>query len=201
MARFGKKDDIHVTPDTSHIHNPDVSHEESDVNIKSIVIFAVGLLAMGLVVHILMLFMYRALDAREAAKEGQPPPMALTSKEQVPPEPRLQAAPGWGVSVGKSDTAKLKEQGYRVNQEGQVDLELREPQAEMKVMRQVWEAELKGGTDSQTGQRRMSIDEAKQRLVQQGLPTRPVQDGKQKSQAIEAPTFWSSGQRTELVNQ
>ena len=36
MARRGQRDDIHETPDVSHIQNPDVTHEESDVNVKAI---------------------------------------------------------------------------------------------------------------------------------------------------------------------
>jgi hypothetical protein len=203
MARFGKKDDIHVTPDTSYIHNPDVAHEASDVNVKSIVIFAVGLAVLTGIVCVLMLLMFRALEAREARKDAkQPPaPMAMTEKEQLPPEPRLQAAPAFGVEVQKEDADRLKEQGFRVDEKGRVDLSLREPQAEMRVVRQLWEAELKGGMDQQTGQQRIPIEQAKHMLLQNGLPARQQTEGSQPMQGMDVPTFWSAGRKTEKRDQ
>jgi hypothetical protein len=35
----------------------------------------------------------------QAAKEVQPGPMALSQQERLPPEPRLQEAPGFGVTL------------------------------------------------------------------------------------------------------
>jgi hypothetical protein len=207
------RDDIHETPDVSHIQNPDVSHEHSDVNIRSIVVFAVGLVAVGLITHVLMLVMYKALDAREAKrKDSARPPMALTEKERIPPEPRLQAAPGFGVDAEKERAEELREAGYRVDQDGRVDLSLREPQAEMRVVRQAWEQQLKGGEkakDPLTGQPRIPIEQAKQMFLQKqaadqsgkgaqgGAPPRQAVD----VQGLDIPSFWSSGRQTEKSEQ
>jgi uncharacterized protein YgiM (DUF1202 family) len=212
MKKSGqKRDDIHETPDVSHIQNPDVSHERSDVNLKSIIAFAAGLAVLTGVVLVLMSVMYNVLDERERKQEGQPAPMALTEKEHTPPEPRLQAAPEFGVDVDKINVAEMREKGYRVNDNGRVDLSLREPQAELKVVRERWQQELEGKQpDRQTGQARIPIDQAKQMLIQQGVPTRqPAQQQQGNGQAVqpmdqhgmEMPSFWSSGQQTEKRDQ
>lgn len=207
MKKSGRSDDIHETPDVSHIQNPDVSHERSDVNIKSILIFAAGLVGLAVAVHLLILVMYRTLDAREAKEEGQPAPMALTGKEHIPPEPRLQAAPGFGVEVDKNNRDAVEKMGYKIDENGRADLSRKEPQAEMKVVRQQWEQELKGGADRQTGQPRMPIEQAMQMLVQQGVPTRQAGQGAQGSQptdghsSADIPSFWSAGQQMEKREQ
>jgi hypothetical protein len=212
MKKSGqKRDDIHETPDVSHIQNSDVSHERSDVNLKSIVVFAVGLAVLTGVVLVLMSVMYNVLDAREREQEGPRPPMALTEKEHTPPEPRLQAAPGFGVDVDKNRVAEMREKGYRVDDNGRVDLSLREPQAELKVVREQWQQELEGKQpDRQTGAARMPIEEAKRMLIQQGVPTRQPATQQQGNgpmgqpmdqHGMEMPSFWSSGQQTEKRDQ
>src|SRR5919199_3566938 len=110
-------DDIHMTPDVSYIQNPDVSHESSDVNVRSIIIFAGGLFLFGVIVHILMLLMFNYMEKRAERDEAAHPrgPMAITQKEMMPPEPRLQLAPGFGVSLGEGKDG--------------INLQLKEPNA------------------------------------------------------------------------
>src|SRR5215210_1260175 len=124
MARHGRRDDIHETPDVSHIQNPDVAHEESDVNVRAILQFVLGLLIFAAVVHVLMWYMLKFFERRQDKRKPPPAPMALTDKERLPPEPRLQGAPGFGVELGN---------GKRE------DLSLKEPTAEMKVVRAEWD--------------------------------------------------------------
>src|SRR6185437_9322595 len=92
-------DGRHVTetPDVSHLKNQDVTHEASDVNISGILKFVMGLTVLGAVVFVLMWGMFRLLNAQEAEKEPEAGPMAMTEEERLPPEPRLQAAKGFGV--------------------------------------------------------------------------------------------------------
>src|SRR6266700_5575007 len=78
------------TPDVSHIRNVEVSHEMSDVDVKGILMFAVALTVMTVVVYLLMLLMFKVLNKQEVGKEQKPSPMALSEKERLPPEPRLQ---------------------------------------------------------------------------------------------------------------
>ncbi|HET6646333.1 MAG TPA: hypothetical protein VFH01_03325, partial [Pyrinomonadaceae bacterium] len=121
MAKLGHSGNGHghvtETPDVSHVRNPDVTHEMSDVNVPGILKFVVGLVVMTFAVYILMWLLFSFFNAQEVRKEGEAPPgpMAMTEQESLPPEPRLQASKGFGVKL---------ENGEWVN------LEIREPQAE-----------------------------------------------------------------------
>lgn len=178
-------DDIHMTPDVSHIQNPNVSHEASDVNVRSIIIFAGGLLVFGIIVHILMLLLLNYMEKRADRDEAAHPrgPMAITQKEMLPPEPRLQLAPGFGVGLGEG-----KER---------INLQLKEPNAEYKELRKIWDDELQGKPDPRTGKTSMPIDEAMKKIVQDGqLHARPPADGQQQIDirgGLAIPSFTSSG--------
>lgn len=121
---------LHITetPDVSHIKNPDVTHEASDVSVSGVAKFVLGLTILCGVVFVLMWGMFRLLNAQEAEKEPPAGPMAMKPEERLPPEPRLQAAPGFGVKLKSGET---------------VSLEKREPEAEYRVLRAQWERELK----------------------------------------------------------
>jgi hypothetical protein len=70
--------------------NPDVAHEQSDVNIRGIVVFAVGLVVVAIVIHI---GLYRLLEFyREDAPRETPVAVAPRPEEQVA-APRLRIAP------------------------------------------------------------------------------------------------------------
>jgi hypothetical protein len=142
---------IHETPDASDIRNPDITHEVSDVDTRGILWFVLALaLIIGLAL-VLLRFMYNGFEAMAREAEGEKPVMARSAEERLPPEPRLQAAPGYQV-------------------EGQ-NLELKEPQAEWKVVRQKWEEELKGygivDPDQKIG--RMPIEEAIKQVGREGI--------------------------------
>jgi len=189
MARHGRRDDIHETPDVSHIQNADVMHEESDVNVRAILVFVLGLLFFAVVVLILMSFMLRFFKARQDAQTPKPAPMALSDKERLPPEPRLQGAPGFGVDLGN---------GQRE------DLALKEPSAEMKVVRKQWdEILLKGQKDQNGNIVAIPIEEAMRQVVDKGLPTRPQNGGPPLSVkgGMDIPSYQSSGQKTEKRDQ
>jgi hypothetical protein len=66
--------------------NPDVGHEQSDVNIRAIVLFAVALLIAAIVIHIGLYWLL------EFYREESPVVTAPRAEEQVPP-PRLQISP------------------------------------------------------------------------------------------------------------
>ena len=207
MTRLGKKDDIHITPDVSHIQNPDVAHETSDVNVSAILKFVIGLVIFAVVVHVLMWAMFKFLEERQVRFEraNPPAPMALTGQQQLPPEPRLQDARGWSVQVDAGSRREIEEQGYRVDQQGRVNLELEEPQAERKILTQVWEHELEHGkVDPNTGaQESIPIKQAMQQILSQGLPARQAVQGsdEQLSNGQQIPTYQSSGRMTERRKQ
>jgi len=184
MARIKHNghDRLHVTEtsDVSHIKNLDVTHEASDVSVSGVVRFVLGLSLLGVAVFVMMWAMFRFLYA-QAEKEPNPGPMAMRPEERLPPDPRLQAAKGFGVKL---------ENGEWVN------LENREPEAEYRVLREQWERQLKcespEGTPA-TGANCTPIETAIDNLVGGGsLKTRA-------GQAAEAspPSSWSSGRMTE----
>jgi hypothetical protein len=120
---------LHITetPDVSHIKNPDVTHEASDVSVPGLLKFVLGLTVMCVVVFVLMFAMFRLLSAQEAEKEPPAGPMAMTEKERLPPEPRLQAAKGFEVKLANGE---------------KVNLENKPPEAEYQVLREQWERQL-----------------------------------------------------------
>jgi hypothetical protein len=203
----GKGNGHHTeTPDVSHIKNVDVTHEASDVSVGGIVKFVVGLTVFSAIVSVLMWGLFIFLKAQEEQKEPKAGPMAMSTEERLPPEPRLQSAPGFGVKLENGQWAPL---------------EKREPQAEYRVLREQWERKLNcrepaaedhaaqpasspGVHAAPSNERAASteatphapcipIDDAIQKLLEKGLPSRTIPtivDG------IALPTAASSGRET-----
>jgi hypothetical protein len=184
---YGKKDDIHRTPDVSHIQNEDVAHEESDVNVKAVSTFVVGLFILIVVSMILMKLLLNVFAERAAETERarNPSQLAVQEYNKLPPEPRLQAAPGWGVTLSNGDINNLA---------------LKPPGAERVQLDQYWEQQLKGGkVDPKTDFTTLPIEQAMKQTVADGLPVRPEQQaaGPVSAQGMDAPSDWSSGRQPE----
>jgi hypothetical protein len=186
---------LHVTetPDVSHIKNLDVTHEVSDVDVSGILKFVLGLTVLTVAVFVLMWGLFRFFYA-ETEKEPNPGPMAMTEQERLPPQPRLQAARGFGVTLENGQT---------------VNLEMKEPAAEFRVVREQWERQLKCPAESEAhrnGEARemggkvetkiiptcLPIDQAMQKVVEAGLPSRK-EDGASSDPGLKLPTAASSG--------
>jgi len=73
--------------------NPAVTHEESDVNIRGILGFAVGLIVVAVVIHLLIYVLFGYFDSREGRKVTVEYPLAAGQGDRLPPEPRLQTNP------------------------------------------------------------------------------------------------------------
>lgn len=195
MAKLGHRGNgngrVTETPDVSHVRNPDVTHEMSDVNVAGILKFVVALVIMTVVVYILMYLLFGFFNTQEVRKEGEAPPgpMAMSEQERLPPEPRLQAASGFGVKL---------ENGEWVN------LEKREPQAEYRVLRDQWDRLLKEGPKDQSGNPvGLPIEQAMQKVVEgQGLPSRRQQGtSEEMTDTTGIPTAASSGRVNEKGKQ
>src|ERR1044072_2858165 len=108
------------TPDVSHIRNVEVTHETSDVSVRVVLRFVCVLTLARPAVSAGMWGLFNYFNAQEA-KEPKRGPMASTKREdRLPPEPRLQSAPGFEMTL---------ENGQKEN------LERAEPQAEYKALR------------------------------------------------------------------
>jgi hypothetical protein len=187
MAKTGHKGhnghgngDGHVSeiPDVSYIKNVDVTHEASDVSVSGLLKFVLALTVMTILVAVLMWGLFRFFYQQEDQKEPPAGPMAMSKDERLPPEPRLQSAPGFGV--------KLEDGKW-------VPLEMSEPQAEFRVLREQWERQLNcDHHDTSQMQPCVRIDDAMKTLVQQGIPSR-TQAGM--AQDVSLPSAASSGRK------
>ena len=155
---------ITETPDVSYIKNVDVTHEVSDVYISGIARFAVGLSILMIGSFLLVWGMFRVFDAR--IREPQRSPMALSDKERLPPEPRLQGAPGFGEGLEKTGTTESGAIAGTGNQP-------KSPLWEIKAVRDQWNDVLEHGPIDKDGKRYgMPIERAKEEILKQGLPAR-----------------------------
>ncbi|MEO6589314.1 MAG: hypothetical protein ABIP06_08420 [Pyrinomonadaceae bacterium] len=139
----------------------DKPYEQNIVGLRGVIYFAVGLfllvvITFGLMWLLLNVFEEQSLDTDNAERN----PMQLSEKDSLPPEPRLQGAPGFGVDT----------------KDGRVNLELRNPQAEWETIQEVnkdlWENGRKikneDGTDTFTV---LPIEQAKERILEQSEKT------------------------------
>jgi hypothetical protein len=101
---------------THEPHHDDVAHEASDVNIRGVVTFGVGLLALGAVIYVVVWVFFGFLSQRASrASEQLAYPLAVGQEDRLPPEPRLQANP-------RADLRELREsEEKRLDSYGWVD--------------------------------------------------------------------------------
>ena len=199
--RRKRSDDIHMTPDVSYISNPDVAHEHTDVPVAPVAWFVVGLFVFGVAVAALMGGLFTYFDQRERTAEPPASPLARRGAERLPPEPRLQVAPGFGVR---------REDNSWINLE-----RLPEPQSEYRVLREIWDNELKNyeWVNQTAGTVRIPIEEAKRLYVAReqqkaageqqppaGQPT-PAQQQQHQPGHETVPAAPSSGRAPEVRNQ
>lgn len=136
-------------------------YEQNVIGLKGVVYFAVGLFLLIVITFGLMWALQNVLEDNAKTDRGQSGPMAMSDRERLPPEPRLQVAPGFGV-----DTA-----------EGRQNFELREPQAEYRELRKQWTEQWRDGVrDPKSGAiTAMPIDAAKEALLGQNVKAKTDQ--------------------------
>ena len=163
------KGHVTETPDVSYIKNVDVTHEISDVHISGIAKFVVGLSILMIASFLLMWVMFDAFERR--VEDPKRSPMALTGKDRLPPEPRLQGAPGFGESLEKTaPTAKAEAPSATM---GESSDQPKSPVWEINAVRDQWIDTLKNGPVDKDGKRYgMPIERAKEEILKQGLPAR-----------------------------
>jgi hypothetical protein len=71
------------------------THEKSDLEPKYVVYFAVALVAVGIVVHVLLWWMFNAFERERASREAAPvlvntPPPAVQPRLQISPQGDLE---------------------------------------------------------------------------------------------------------------
>jgi hypothetical protein len=131
----------------------DKPYEQNLIGMRGIIIFGVGLFLLIVITFGLMWVLEDAMEGEALESKGAKEPMAMTEQEKLPPEPRLQSAPGFGVN----------------GENGRINLELREPQAEYREIRKIWE---KGWQEGQKDPHSgtivsLPIEEAKKKYLEQ----------------------------------
>jgi hypothetical protein len=92
----------------------DKPYEQNIIGMRGIIYFAVGLFLLIVVTFGLMWVLQNVMEDQAKIDKGSTNPLGLNDTERLPPEPRLQAAPGFGVE----------------SPNGRVNLELKPPQSE-----------------------------------------------------------------------
>ena len=136
----------------------DKPYEENTIGLRGIIIFGVGLFLMIVITFVLMWVLEVQMENYAKETKDTKNPMAMSEKENLPPEPRIQGAPGFGVD----------------GPNGRINLELREPHAEYRELHKMWEKEWEEGQKNpQTGTViTLPIDEAKKKFLEQNSETK-----------------------------
>jgi hypothetical protein len=96
------------TPGTNAAHphgsleNPEVAHEESDINVRAILWFVGILVATTLTIHLTMYGLFVGLDRFDARNDPPASPL-MAPAGQLPPEPRLQTTPWEDLKKFRAD--------------------------------------------------------------------------------------------------
>lgn len=137
-------------------------YEQNLIGLKGIIYFGIGLFLLIVITFGLMLAMQAVLEDYFKPEKASTNPIPLSDKEKLPPEPRLQAAPGFKVE----------------GPNGPMNLELKAPQAEYWELKKQWETAWKEGQkDPKTGTViTMPIDKAKDLVLQKSLKAKSGPD-------------------------
>ena len=175
MSEAKHTNHVTETPDVSYIKNLDVTHEVSDVHVTGIVKFLVGLSLLTIGTFLLVWALFGVFE--KAATEPKPSPMTLTEKDRLPPEPRLQSAPGFAEDLEKTAAIKNEQQPAQKEESGNaITAGGAQPKGalyEIDILRRHWHEVLKNGPVDQSGKTfGLPIEKAKEEVLQQGLPVR-----------------------------
>jgi hypothetical protein len=162
------------------------AYEKDRLELRGIIFFLAGLVLLIGVTFVLMYALERGMESQAAEEDVKATsPMAMKGNETLPPEPRLQGAPGFKVDLE--------------SQKEPLNLELREPQSEWRALSKDWEKLWKEGRkDPNTGAViTLPIEEAKQKVLQENsIKSRAPEDAQKALQDAQRYTMYSSSGRT-----
>lgn len=147
MAKHGK------TEHEKSFVNFERPYETNIIGLRGVVYFAVGLFLLVVITFGLMYVLQNVMENQARETKDAQNPMMMSERERLPPEPRLQVAPGFGVD-GK---------------DGRVNLELRAPQSEYRTLKADWDKLWTDGQrDPHTGMViTMPLKDAEAKLLEQ----------------------------------
>lgn len=161
-------------------------YETNIIGLRGVIYFAVGLFLLVVITFGLMYVLQNVMEnqAVETKDKQNQNPMAMSERERLPPEPRLQAAPGFGVD----------------SEQGRVNLELRAPQSEWRTLKADWQKLWDDGQrDPHTGMVvTLPLDEAKKKMLEQSAATNGGKEAGEKllEESREMVSYSSAGRTT-----
>jgi hypothetical protein len=171
MGSHGKKVEIDLSK----------PYEKNEIQLRGIILTTIALFITCVVSFYLMWVLQSYMEANwaEADKQNETPMGLNKPEEKLPPEPRLQSAPGFGVD----------------SPEGRVNLELKNPQAEWHEVQKIWAKEAEEGQkiakDGQTTVITLPIAEAKKKVLEDASIKSASAEDSQKN-LTETNNFYSS---------
>ena len=104
----------------NHTDNPEIVHEESDVNVRAILGYGVGLIIVAVIVHVFLWWLQGVYTRQNERAQTQIYPMAASQQDRLPPSPRFQENPQQELlDLRTKQEALLKGYGW-VNKESGV---------------------------------------------------------------------------------
>ncbi len=100
--------------------NPPVVHEESDVNVRAILGYGIGLIVVAVVVHVFLWWLQGLYATQAERAQTIRYPMAVGQQDQLPPGPRLQDNPQQELRELRAKQQSLLEGYGWVNKEAGV---------------------------------------------------------------------------------
>lgn len=160
----------------------DKPYEENLIGMRGIIYFAVGLFLLIVVTFGLMWAFQNVMEDQAKETKDAKSPLALSEKEKLPPEPRVQAAPGFGVD----------------GPNGRINLELKAPQSEYRELHKQWEdLWTNGQKDEKTNTViALPIEEAKKKLLEQNPKARTGNEAQNALDEARSFISYSSAGRT-----
>ena len=157
-------------------HDPTVHHEDSDVNVRAILWFTAIFIVLAIVIHVGLWFLLKGFRSYERNRAITPvTEIPLTPDRHIPPQPRLQPFPEPAAprALGEEEAARSKQE------EPQMESNFRNPwnltpAADWTDYKAAYDRKVNGygWIDRTRGIVHLPMDEAKRRLLQQGLPSR-----------------------------
>lgn len=160
----------------------DKAYETNLIGLRGVIYFGIGLFLLIVVTFGLMFFLQQVMEEQVAESDlKQPNPMTMDGVERLPPEPRLQGAPGFGVQ----------------SPQGFINLELQTPQAEYRELQRQWEKTwAEGQKDAMTGTViTLPIEEAKNRLLAENVKAATGVDAQKTADESQSIVSYSSAGR------
>jgi hypothetical protein len=163
----------------------DKPYEQNLIGLRGIVYFGIGLFLLIVVTFGLMWALQNVMEDNARETKDVQSPLAMNEQEKLPPAdgPRLQAAPGFGVS----------------GPNGPINLELKAPQSEYRELHKQWVEEWeKGRKDEKTNSYVvLPIEDAKKQLLSNGsLKAKTGADAEKALENVETFVSYSSSGRT-----